>query len=109
MSDGKMIDGKWWSNDMINMSQAHDYMIVNYIHKITKKWEEIQGHKINKYDELSSDAKKEIDDWYANYPRDYNSIKSLVKRNGSTIDRINQIEINNLEKGTNNVKEIKED
>ena len=39
----KEFEKEKWTEDEINMSQAHSYMIVNYIHKITRKWDLIQG------------------------------------------------------------------
>ena len=69
-----------WTQEEIDMCQVNDYMIVNYIHKITRKWEEIQGHKIEKWEDLSADAKKEIEDWYAAHPRDLESIRKIIAK-----------------------------
>ena len=69
-----------WTMKELDVGQANDFMIVNYVHKIVKKWEAIQGHKIKSYDDLSEDAQKEIDDWYNNFPTDLQSIKKLIKK-----------------------------
>ena len=71
-----------WTEDELNMSQAHSYMIDNYIHKITRKWEQIQGCTIRKFDDLCEEGQKEINDWYANFPTDIESIRRIIAKRG---------------------------
>ena len=78
----KEFEKEKWTEDEINMSQAHSYMIDNYVHKIARKWGEIQGCTIRKFDDLCDDGMQEIKDWYANYPTDIESIRKIIAKRG---------------------------
>ena len=56
----KEFEKEKWTEDEINMSQAHSYMIDNYVHKIARKWGAKQGIKIEKYEDLCEEGRKEI-------------------------------------------------
>ena len=72
-----------WTKDEIDMLQVHDHMIVNYIYKITRKWEQKQGIKISSFSDLCKEGKQEIEDWYRNYPTDRESIQRILARNNN--------------------------
>ena len=74
---------KDWTQEEIDMHQAHDYMIVNYVYKITRKWENIQKKKIKALDDFCAEGRKEIDDWYRSFPTDHSSIKKILKKKKS--------------------------
>ena len=78
----KEFEKEKWTEDEINMSQAHSYMIVNYIHKITRKWELIQGAEFKSLDDFCDEGRKEIEDWYANFPTDIESIRRIIAKRG---------------------------
>ena len=65
-----------------DLQQAHEYMIVNYAHKIVSKWGHVQCIEIKDYDDLCVDGKKEIDEWYSNFPRDLESIRKIIAKRG---------------------------
>ena len=69
-----------WTQEETDMHQAHDYMIINYVHKITRKWEEKQGMKFKSLDDFCEEGRKEIDDWYRSFPRDHKTIQDLIKK-----------------------------
>ena len=71
-----------WTQEETDLHQCNDYMIINYVHKIASKWGHIQGIEIKDYDDLCDDGKKEIDDWYSNFPRDLESIKKIIAKRG---------------------------
>jgi hypothetical protein len=75
------IDGKWWTEDMADTHHCHTYFIDNYVHKITRKWAEKQGIEIKTLDDFCEEGRKEIDDWYAEFPLDYESIKRITEKN----------------------------
>ena len=69
-----------WTQDEIDMYQVHDYMIINYVHKIARKWEDIQGSEIKDIDDFCDEGRKEIEDWYRKFPRDITTIRKLLKK-----------------------------
>ena len=83
-SYAKEIDGKWWTEDMLDTSHAHTYFLDNYLWKIRRKWEEKQGVKIKTLDDFCKEGRKEIDDWIAQFPLDYDSIKKISENKYKT-------------------------
>ena len=91
--DGKIIkdeDNPWdveqpkvdefegWEEDELDLLQIHDHMIINNVRKMARKWEDIQGHKITGFKDLCEEGKKEVREFYREFPRDLENIRRII-------------------------------
>ena len=52
----------------MNLEQVNDVMRLTYVKKLARKWSEIQGTKIEKFEDLCKDGQQEVVDMYNEFP-----------------------------------------
>ena len=67
----------------MDLEQVNDVMRLTYVKKLARKWSEIQGTKIEKFEDLCDDGQQEVVDMYNDFPLSEKREREIYGEKGS--------------------------